>query len=136
METCAPRLEVGEKRLRCDVGVERLRVSDFSHPHILDDVEDELCSLLPHRLVGAKVGTLGLVCHFHAHADDGRGIVIYCRVVVSHACWFGKLRAVASCVRCHRPNEADEVVCAPRFVVRDLEEERRHNLPDLREVGV
>ena len=43
---------------------------------------------------------------------------------------------VACCVRCHRPNDADEIVCPSRFFVQDLEEERRHNLPDLREVGV
>ena len=136
METCAPHLEVGEKLLWSDVGVERLCVSKFLHPRILSNGEDELLSLWPRRLVGAAVDALGLVRRFCARADNGCGIVIDCRVVVSNACGFGKLRAIVRCLHCHRPNESNGVVCAPRFVVRNLEEERRHDLPYSREVGV
>ena len=67
---------------------------------------------------------------------DGRGIVINCRVVSAHSCGLNKLRTVARCVRCHRTNEADKVVCAYFFVTQDLERERHHDLPDSREVGV
>ena len=82
--TGAPHLEVGEKRLLCDIGVERLWVPEFLHPRILDDGKDKLHSLTPRRLVGATVGALGIVRRFRA--DDGRGIVIYCRIVGSDAC--------------------------------------------------
>ena len=136
MTTCAPRLEVGKKRLWRDVSVKRLHVLEFQHPHILDDGEDELHSLLPCRLVCAAVGVPDFVCRFRARADYGRGIVIDCRVLGANLCGFGKLRTIARCVRCHWPNKANEVVCASRFVVWDLEEERRHNLPDSHEVGV
>ena len=58
MATCAPHLEVIKKRLWCNVGVKRLSVSEFPHPHILDDGKDELRSVSPRRLVGAAVSTL------------------------------------------------------------------------------
>ena len=74
--TCAPRLELRKKRIWRDVGVKCLGLLEFPHPRILDDGEDELCSLSPRRLVGAAVGTLGLVSHFCARTDVGRGIVI------------------------------------------------------------
>ena len=120
MATCAPNLEAGKKRLRRDVGVERLRVLEFSHPHILDDGEDELRSLSPRRLLGAAFSAHGFVCRFRARVDDGCGIVIDRRVVGSNTCWFGELCAIARCVRRHRPNEANEVVCVPCFVLWDL----------------
>ena len=91
--------------------------------------EDELRSSLLRRLVGTTVGTLYFVHGFRTRTDDSRGIVVYCRVVSSHLCGFNECRAVARCVRCHRPNEADEVVGSSRFVIQDLEEERRHDLP-------
>ena len=134
--TSAPRLEVGEERHWRDVGVECLCIPDFLHPHILDDGKDKMCSLAPRRLEGAAVGALGLVRRFRTRADDGRGIVIDCCVVGSDACWLGKLRAIARYVSCHRPNEANQVVGSLRFVVGDLEEERRQDLLDSREVGV
>ena len=134
--TCAPLLEVVKKCICRDVGVKSLCVSEFPLPRIFDGGEDEMHSLLPHRLVGAAVGALGFVRRFSARADDSRGIVIDCRVVGVNSCGFGKLRAIARCVRCQCPNEAYEVVCASHFVVRDLEKERYHNLPYLREVGV
>ena len=136
MATCAPHLEVDEKRLWCNIGVKRLRVSEFPHPHILDDGKDELCSLLPCHLVGAAVGALGFVRHFRARADDSLGIVIDCCIVGDNLCGFGELRSIARCVLCHRRNEADKVVCASCFVVWDLKEERHHNLPDSCEIGV
>ena len=136
ISTCAPFLEVGKKCLWRDVGVKSLRVSEFPHPHILDDGEYELCSLLLRRLVGAAVGLLGFVRRFRACTNDGRGIVIDHSVVGANSCGFDEFRAISCCIRCHHPNEADEVVCASCFVVQDLEEERRHNLLDSREVGV
>ena len=87
-------------------------------------------------LVGSAVDALGFVRPFRARADDGRGVVIDRRVVGAHSCGFGEICAIARCVRYHRPNEVDDVVCASRFVVRDLEEERRHDLPYSSEVGV
>ena len=103
---------------------------EFSYPRIIDDGEDELRYLALHRLVCAAAGAIGLARCFRVHTDNGRGIVINRRVVGSNVCWFGKLRAIAHCVRCHQPNEADEVVCAPCFVVRYLEEEQCQDLPD------
>ena len=82
------------------------------------------------RLVGAMVGALGLVRRFCARAEDGHDITIDRRVVGSNVCWFGKLCDIARCVGFHQRNEADEVVWSPCLFVRDLEEERRHNLPD------
>ena len=73
---------------------------------------------------------------FHACADGGRGIVINRRIVGANLCGFGEFRAIARCVRYHWPNESDEVVCASRFFVRDLEEEQCHNLLDSRKVSV
>ena len=108
----------------------------FPHPHILDNSKDDLPSLSPRRLVGAAVGALGCVRCFRACADNSRGIFIDSHVLGANLCGFGELRTIARCVSCHRPNEADVVVCASRFVVRCLEEERRHELPDSREVGV
>ena len=136
METCAPHLEVGKKRLWRDVSVKILRVLEFPHPRVSDNGKDELCSLLPLRLVGATVGSLGFVLCFRAHTYNKRGIVVDRCIVIAHSCGFEEFRAVARCVRCHRSNEADEVVCASRFVVRDFKEERHHNLPDSCEVGV
>ena len=89
MTTCAPRLEVGKKRFWRDVGVERLRVSEFLHPHILYNGKDELRRLSPRRLVGAAAGALGFVRRFRARADNGRGIFIDRCVVCSKACRFG-----------------------------------------------
>ena len=132
----ATQLEVEEERLWRDVYVERFWVPEFLHPHIFDDGKDKLCSLAPRRLVGAAVGVLGLVCRFRARADDSRVIVINLRVVGSDACWFGELRTISRCVICHRPNEDDQVVGSLRFVVWDLEEELRQDLPDSREVCV
>ena len=86
--------------------------------------------------MGAAFGAFGLVYRFCARADDGRSIVIDCRLVGSDACWFRELRAIAHFVSCHWPNEADQVVGSLRLVVGDLEEERCQDLPDLREVGV
>ena len=93
-------------------------------------------SLALRRPVGAAVGALDLVRHLRACMDDGHDIVIYCRVVGSDACWFGKLCALERCVICHRPNKADKVVGDLCFVVWDLEEERLQDLLDSREVGV
>ena len=136
MSTGAPLLEVGEERLWCEVCVERFWVPKFLHPRILDDGEDKLRSLATRRLVGAAVGALGLVRPFRARAYDGCGIVIDGRVVGSDAFCFGKIRAIARCVGCHRPNEVDQVVSSLCFVVRHLEEDRCQDLPHLREVGV
>ena len=113
-----------------------LWVSEFPYPCVFNDGKDELRSLLPRRLVGTAVGTLCFVHGFRAHTDDGCGIVINHCFVSSHSCGFDKFSAVACCVRSHQPNEADEVVCPSRFFIRDLEEERRHDLPDSREVRV
>ena len=60
----------------------------------------------------------------------------FCIVVGANSCGFDKFRTIARCVRYHRNNEADEVVCASFLFVRDLEEKWRQDLPDLREVGV
>ena len=132
----APLLEVEDERLWHDVCLERFWVPEFLHPHILNDGEDTLLILAPRRLVGAAVGTLGLVRRFRVCADNGRGIVIDSRVAGSGACLFSELHAIARCVSCHRPNEADQVVGSLRFVVGDLEEKRCQDLPDSREVGV
>ena len=120
MATYSSRLEVGKKHLWRDVSEKRLSVLELPHPRILNDGEDELNSLSPRRLVGSAVDALGLVRRFHAHADNVRGIVINLRVVGVNACGFGELCAIARCVRRHRPNEADEVVCVPCFVLWDL----------------
>ena len=116
VENGAPHLEVDEERLWRDVGVERLSVSDFPHPHIINDGEDELHSLLPLRIIGAALGALGLVHRFRARADDGCGIVINCHVVGSNSCWFGEIHAIANCVICHRLNEANQVVVSLCFL--------------------
>ena len=50
MENCAPHLEVGEKRLWHDVGIKCLHFSEFPHPRIINDGEDELRSLSPRCL--------------------------------------------------------------------------------------
>ena len=62
----APFLEVAEERLWCDICVERFLVPEFSHPRILDYGKDKLHSIAPRCLVGAAVGTLGLVCRLCA----------------------------------------------------------------------
>ena len=136
MVTCSPRLDVGEKRLWSDVSVKSLCVSELTHPRVFDNGEDERRSISPRHLVGAAVASLGFVRCFRARTDDGRGIVVDCRVISANYCGFDKFRSVARCVRCHRPNESDEVVCASCFIVRDLEEDRCHDLPDLCEVGI
>ena len=136
MATCAPCLEVGEQRLWRDVSIESLRVLEFLHPRVFHDGEDELRSLSPRRLVGNAVGALGFVRGFCAHTNDGRGIIIYCYVVSPPSCGFYELHSVARCVLCHLPDEANEFVCASQFIVQYLEEERRHDLLYLREVGV
>ena len=120
MATCAPHLKVGEKRLWGDVGLKRLSVLEFLHPHIIDDKEDELRSLSPRRLLGAAVGALGLVHCFRSQAYNSNVISINRRVVGANAYGFGKHCAIARCVSCHRPNEANEVVCVPCFVLWDL----------------
>ena len=134
--TCAPRLEVVKKRLRRDVGVKLLRISKFLHPCILNDGEYRLRSLLLHHLVGAAVGALGFVRRFRARVENRRGIIVNCRVVGANLCGFDEFLTIARCVHCHKLNEANEVVYASCFVVRDLKEEGRHNIPDLREVSV
>ena len=136
MATCKPILQVGEKRLCHSVGIKSLCVSEFPHPRILDDGKDEMCCLSPGCLVGAAFGSLGFVRRFRARADDSCVIVINRCVVGANSCGFDEFRNIACCVHCHLPNQADEVVCPSRFVVRDLEEERRHDLLDSREVGV
>ena len=132
----SPCLEVGEEGLWSNVGVERLRVPEFVHPHIIDDGKDKLRSLAPRLFVGAAVGALGLVCRFWAHAANGRCIVIDCHAVVSDPCWFSELCAIARCVRCHRTNEADQVLGAIRLVVGHLEEERCQDLLNSSEVSI
>ena len=101
MMACAPRLEVGEQRLWRNVSIESLRVLEFPHSCVFDDREDELCSILPRRLVGTALGPLGSVRGFRARTDDGHGIVDNRRVVSSRSCGFNKFRSVACCVRCH-----------------------------------
>ena len=132
----APCLEVGEECLWRDVCVGLSWVPEFLQPRSLDYGKDKLCGFAPRRLVGAAVGALGLVRRFCARADDGGSIVINCRVVGSNACWFVKLCAIACCVSCHTPNEADWYVGYLRFVVGDMEEESCQELPDSREFGV
>ena len=136
MATCVTQLEMGEQRLWRDVSVKSLCVLEFLHPRVFDDGKDELRSLSPRRIVCAAIGSLGFVCCFHAHTDNGRGIVIDRSVVSANSCGFDEFRAVMRCVRCHRPNEANEVVCVSHFFVQDLEEDQHHDLPDSREVGV
>ena len=136
MATCAPRLEVSEQRLWRDVSLKSHRVSEFLHLRVFDDGKDELHILLPRSLVDAAVGLLGFVRCYRAHTDNGHGIVINHGVVSANSCGFDKFRAVMRCVRCHRPNEANEVVCVSHFFVQDLEEDQHHDLPDSREVGV
>ena len=121
MDTCTPCLEVVKQHIFSDVSIESLRVSEFLHPRFFDEGEDELHSLSPRRLVGTAFGALGFVRGFRARTDDGRGIIVDCCIVSVHSCGFDEFRFVAHCVRCHRPNEADDVVCASRFVVWDLE---------------
>ena len=136
MANFAARLEVGNQRLWSNVSVKSIRVSEFPHPSVFNNGKDKLCSLSPRRLVGAAVGSLGFVRCFRARTDNGRGIVINLRILSANSCGFDEFRAVVRSVRCHLPNEANEVVCDYRFVVTDLEEERRHDLTDSREVGV
>ena len=133
-KTHATRLEVGEQRLWRDVRIYCLWVSEFLYPCVFDNGEDELRSLSPRRLVGTVVRTLCFVRGFGSLTDDGRGIVVHCLSVNSNYCGFNECRTVARCVRCHWPNKANEVVCSSRFVIRHLEEERRHDLPNSREV--
>ena len=120
MATCAPRLEVDEQSLWYNASVKSLRVSEFLHSCVFDGGEDELCSFLPRRLVGAAVGSPVFVRYLRERTDNGRGIVIDRHVVSANSCGFDEFRAVARCVLCHRPNEANEIVCASSFVVRDL----------------
>ena len=127
---------MGEESLWRDVSVKRLWVPELSHPRILDDGKNKLHSLAPRRLVCDVVGGLGLVRRFCACADDSRSIFINCCVIGSDACWFGELCAIERCVSYCWPNEAGQVVGSLCFVVRDLEEERRQDLPDSREVSV
>ena len=127
---------MGEERLWRSIDEKYLHVLEFPQPHILDDGKDELRSLLQRRLVCAVVGALGFLRRFRVCVEDGCGIVIDRHIIGSNSCGFGKLGAIARCVRCHCPNEADKVMYASYFIMRDLEEERRHTLPDLRKVGV
>ena len=113
-----PRLEGGKKRLWRDTN------------------NDELCCLSMRRIVGAAVGSLGFVRRFRACTYNSGGIVVNYYVVGDNSCGFNKFCALACCVRFHWPNETYEVVCSSCFVIRDLEEERRHDLPNLCEVGV
>ena len=136
MATFAPFLDVGEQCLWRENSVKSIRVLEFPHPRVFYNGGDELRSLSPLRLVGSAVGSLGFVHCFFARTDNGRGIVIDPRVVSANSCGFNKFRSVAHCVRCHQPNEAGEVVFTSRFFLQDLEEERRHYLPDSREGGV
>ena len=73
---------------------------------------------------------------FYARTDDGRGVVVDGGIVRSDPRGFEECRTVACDVCCLRPNEADEVMHRTRFVVRDLKEERRDDLPDYCEVSV
>ena len=87
-------------------------------------------------LLVCTVCALCFVLSFCERTDDGRGIVVYCCIVCSHPRRFKEFCAVVRGVCYLQPNEAEEVVHSPRFIVRDLKEERCHDLPDLREVGV
>ena len=136
MTTYAPHLEVGQKRLWCDVGVKNLSVSEFPHQRILNNGEDDLRSISPRRLVGAAFSELGLVRRFRARTDDGSGIFIDCHILGANTCGFDELQTLACCVSCHWTNYTDEVVCAPRFFVSNLDEEHRHDLHDSSQVGV
>ena len=79
---------------------------------------------------------LRFVRSFCARTDDGCGVVVNFVIVRTHPCGFKECRSVAGGVCCLRPDEANQVVHGSRFVVQDLKEERLHDLPDLREVGV
>ena len=83
MTTCEYRLQVIEQRFWRDVGVEGLRVLEFPHPSVVNDGEDELCRLLPRRLVGSAVCALFFVRSFREHTDDVRGVVVYCALYTS-----------------------------------------------------
>ena len=115
MPTCAPLLDVGKKRLWRNFGIKSLCVLEFLHPIILDNSEDEPRCLSPHRLVGAAVSLLGFVRRLCARTDDGRGVIIDRRVVGANYCGFDEFRTISCCIRCHRLNEANEVVCASHF---------------------
>ena len=92
MVPCAPFLEVGEQHLWIDVSLKSLRVSEFLHPHLCDDGENKLRSLLPLRLVSAAVVSLVLVRCFRARMDNVYGIII----VVYTAT--GRMRLMRLCV--------------------------------------
>ena len=94
MATCAPRLEVGEKRFWSDVSVKILHVLELPQPRVFDDGEDELHSLSPRRLLGAVVDSLGFVHCFRARTANGSGIVVNRCIVSAHSCGFDKFCSV------------------------------------------
>ena len=73
---------------------------------------------------------------FCAPADNGRSVVVDGGILRSDPRGFGECRSVAHDVCGLRPNEADEVMHRSCFVIQDLEEEGRNDLPDSCEVGV
>ena len=73
---------------------------------------------------------------FCALTDDGRSVVVDVGIVRSDLRGFEECRAIARDVCGLQPNKSDEVMHRFRFVVQDLEEEGREDLPDSYEVGV
>ena len=73
---------------------------------------------------------------FCVRADNVRSVVVNEGIIRSDPRGFGENRAVLRGVWGLRTNEADEVMHRSCFVVHDLEEEGRNDLPDSCEVGV
>ena len=73
---------------------------------------------------------------FCARTAYGQGVFVNGGIVRPNPHGLEECCAVARDVCCLQPNDADEVMRCSRLVVRDLQEERRENLPDSCEVVV
>ena len=68
--------------------------------------------------------------------DNGRSVVVNIRIVGPDSCGLGERLVVAGNVSSLQPNEANEVMYCARFVIRDLQQERRNGLLKSCQVGI
>ena len=97
-------------------------------PDVGNNGEHELSRIPLHRFVCCAVRALGFVCRFGARTDDSQSVIVDIIVLRPDSFRLGERLTVASDVCGLRPNKAYQVVDYSRFVVRDLEEERRNGL--------
>ena len=113
-------LDLVDQLPRFDVRVKFDGVSQFPHPCVLDDTEDEVHSLSPCRLICGSIHYPQSVLCLHLCAHRILCVVFYRFIVCTHPLGYNELFAVQALIIGRQFDDPNEIVLPLRLIEHDL----------------